>query len=176
MFFFFSSRRRHTRLQGDWSSDVCSSDLGHGAAHAGAARHAALRELAGHARRAHSLVHRHARLRRTRPPELGTPGPDTPALEGPPRGQGHPQPADRKSTRLNSSHLVISYAVFCLKQTVSYRSSRDRRSIPSHHWSEPPRRTPLFDCSLISGPCGRDHPSRRPTFSSRPGDEASPSL
>src|SRR2546426_9612961 len=28
-FFFFSSRRRHTRLQGDWSSDVCSSDLRH---------------------------------------------------------------------------------------------------------------------------------------------------
>src|SRR2546426_3817399 len=27
MSFFFSSRRRHTRLQGDWSSDVCSSDL-----------------------------------------------------------------------------------------------------------------------------------------------------
>src|SRR5574337_1266615 len=26
-FFFFSSRRRHTRLSGDWSSDVCSSDL-----------------------------------------------------------------------------------------------------------------------------------------------------
>src|SRR5688500_19301297 len=25
--FFFSSRRRHTILQGDWSSDVCSSDL-----------------------------------------------------------------------------------------------------------------------------------------------------
>src|SRR5688500_3464900 len=29
-FFFFSSRRRHTRLQGDWSSDVCSSDLADG--------------------------------------------------------------------------------------------------------------------------------------------------
>src|SRR5688500_20227586 len=27
VYFFFSSRRRHTRLQGDWSSDVCSSDL-----------------------------------------------------------------------------------------------------------------------------------------------------
>src|SRR5437764_7309622 len=27
-FFFFSSRRRHTRYIGDWSSDVCSSDLG----------------------------------------------------------------------------------------------------------------------------------------------------
>src|SRR5438046_9998880 len=26
--FFFSSRRRHTRLVSDWSSDVCSSDLG----------------------------------------------------------------------------------------------------------------------------------------------------
>src|SRR5438876_2157435 len=26
--FFFSSRRRHTRWTGDWSSDVCSSDLG----------------------------------------------------------------------------------------------------------------------------------------------------
>src|SRR6266487_6152590 len=30
MFFFFSSRRRHTRWTGDWSSDVCSSDLGRG--------------------------------------------------------------------------------------------------------------------------------------------------
>src|SRR5256885_2379911 len=27
MYIFFSRRRRHTRLQGDWSSDVCSSDL-----------------------------------------------------------------------------------------------------------------------------------------------------
>src|SRR2546430_12876065 len=28
MIFFFSSRRRHTRFDCDWSSDVCSSDLG----------------------------------------------------------------------------------------------------------------------------------------------------
>src|SRR5690606_40067036 len=28
-FFFFSSRRRHTRFSRDWSSDVCSSDLAH---------------------------------------------------------------------------------------------------------------------------------------------------
>src|SRR5688572_33256257 len=28
MLFFFSSRRRHTRFDCDWSSDVCSSDLG----------------------------------------------------------------------------------------------------------------------------------------------------
>src|SRR5688500_20130419 len=32
LFYFFSSRRRHTRLQGDWSSDVCSSDLPEGIA------------------------------------------------------------------------------------------------------------------------------------------------
>src|SRR5205814_7002951 len=30
-FFFFSSRRRHTRCLSDWSSDVCSSDLVKGA-------------------------------------------------------------------------------------------------------------------------------------------------
>src|ERR671927_447631 len=30
LFFFFSSRRRHTRSLCDWSSDVCSSDLGTG--------------------------------------------------------------------------------------------------------------------------------------------------
>src|SRR5207237_2364966 len=29
-FFFFSSRRRHTRFKCDWSSDVCSSDLASG--------------------------------------------------------------------------------------------------------------------------------------------------
>src|SRR2546426_6588875 len=32
------------------------------------------------------------------------------------RGSGRARRRDRKSTRLNSSHLVISYAVFCLKK------------------------------------------------------------
>src|SRR5256885_8221072 len=32
-------------------------------------------------------------------------------------------PEDRKSTRLNSSHLVISYAVFCLKKKKNNRST-----------------------------------------------------
>src|SRR5256885_10363353 len=31
-----------------------------------------------------------------------------------------PEQKDRKSTRLNSSHLVISYAVFCLKKKKTY--------------------------------------------------------
>src|SRR2546426_5220429 len=40
------------------------------------------------------------------------------AVRGPPRSadQGRGARGDRKSTRLNSSHLVISYAVFCLKK------------------------------------------------------------
>src|SRR5256885_10617683 len=33
------------------------------------------------------------------------------------RAGGRADEGDRKSTRLNSSHLVISYAVFCLKKT-----------------------------------------------------------
>src|SRR2546430_5802146 len=33
-------------------------------------------------------------------------------------------PADRKSTRLNSSHSQISYAVFCLKKKKTYRRNR----------------------------------------------------
>src|SRR3989454_3365260 len=43
--FFFSSRRRHTRLQGDWSSDVCSSDLSLPCRAADAFRHAPLETL-----------------------------------------------------------------------------------------------------------------------------------
>src|SRR5258708_27079459 len=34
---------------------------------------------------------------------------------------------DRKSTRLNSSHQIISYAVFCLKKKNKKRLNRDRR-------------------------------------------------
>src|SRR5256885_12616534 len=34
----------------------------------------------------------------------------------PQRASSPPRSRDRKSTRLNSSHLVISYAVFCLKK------------------------------------------------------------
>src|SRR2546430_10528701 len=54
--FFFSSRRRHTRFDCDWSSDVCSSDLGGargiGGRRAGA-RLGADRAGLGGARRAH---------------------------------------------------------------------------------------------------------------------------
>src|SRR2546426_7837956 len=44
---------------------------------------------------------------------------------------------DRKSTRLNSSHLVISYAVFCLKKKTT------RHSIPRHSGNNQLRYTPV---------------------------------
>src|ERR1039457_6510409 len=44
---------------------------------------------------------------------------------------------DRKSTRLNFSHLVISYAVFCLKKKKKPHTSRIRIEYRSDH---PPRR------------------------------------
>src|SRR2546426_4560788 len=86
-FFFFSSRRRHTRLQGDWSSDVCSSDLS----------------------KVGRLFHDRLQVLKIKPPRLDR------LVE---------RPADRKSTRLNSSHLVISYAVFCLKKKKNTLDSR----------------------------------------------------
>src|SRR3712207_8013068 len=42
--------------------------------------------------------------------------PDDHAADRDDREQRHADPADRKSTRLNSSHANISYAVFCLKK------------------------------------------------------------
>src|SRR2546429_6574607 len=43
---------------------------------------------------------------------------------------------DRKSTRLNSSHGYISYAVFCLKKKkntlITLRNHRQQRSVPTH--------------------------------------------
>src|SRR5688572_31996245 len=84
-FFFFSSRRRHTRFDCDWSSDVCSSDLGH--------------------------EPRGPSLQRGRGPRLHPPSEPHPGDRS--RAPNRP---DRKSTRLNSSHSQISYAVFCLKK------------------------------------------------------------
>src|SRR5256885_6742166 len=117
MFFFFSSRRRHTRLQGDWSSDVCSSDLG--------------------TERDRRFRSAYAQAYKLMPDVYAVQGYDAAQMLGvglkaaggdiakkaefrqaiekatipSPRGD-----LDRKSTRLNSSHLVISYAVFCLKK------------------------------------------------------------
>src|SRR5690349_23990205 len=95
-FFFFSSRRRHTRSLRDWSSDVCSSDLFPRTSFRGAA-------------------------------EGREPGIQTQVLLNVPRSlfrahachQDGRYRGDRKSTRLNSSHVEISYAVFCLKKKIN---------------------------------------------------------
>src|SRR2546426_3430951 len=48
---------------------------------------------------------------------------------------GAPRP-DRKSTRLNSSHLVISYAVFCLKKKKrTFRQTQRTVSIPATQYA-----------------------------------------
>src|SRR5256885_6600702 len=107
--FFFSSRRRHTRLQGDWSSDVCSSDLvavaerirrkpgetprSSFSGHQGRIQVQEILETLGAARRVNRRAARDIVIASRQ---------------------------DRKSTRLNSSHLVISYAVFCLKKKKKY--------------------------------------------------------
>src|SRR5256885_4709074 len=92
LFFFFSSRRRHTRLQGDWSSDVCSSDL--------------------MMRRDDSVSSEDICLVDPAERQAGT----ATSVNLLAISDDAKLMADRKSTRLNSSHLVISYAVFCLKK------------------------------------------------------------
>src|SRR5947199_6285170 len=56
-------------------------------------------------------------------------------------GPDHVDSQDRKSTRLNSSHLGISYAVFCLKKKI-----RGRQLFVNECWtlSEQPPRRPIL--------------------------------
>src|SRR5438034_6091268 len=56
------------------------------------------------------------------------PRPRGPSQRSASRGRRVPHGQDRKSTRLNSSHTVISYAVFCLKKKNNAR--RKRRDWP----------------------------------------------
>src|SRR5690348_17507530 len=106
-FFFFSSRRRHTRWTGDWSSDVCSSDL------------------IGHVRMATesdvdiSGAH----------PYWAYPFSDVAVVHN---GQLTNYFQDRKSTRLNSSHPSISYAVFCLKKK---KTNQNNNTTKTHNKS-----------------------------------------
>src|SRR2546426_6032526 len=49
-------------------------------------------------------------------------------VEGDGHGELGQRPGDRKSTRLNSSHLVISYAVFCLKKKKTKHQRDSKKS------------------------------------------------
>src|SRR5947207_12479838 len=101
--FFFSSRRRHTRSLCDWSSDVYSSDLFLRGRQVVRSMTSTILVWA-HSHRAGQLMK--ARIL------LADDHPRFPEME------------DRKSTRLNSSHTVISYAVFCLKKKHNASISR----------------------------------------------------
>src|SRR5258708_21776740 len=46
-------------------------------------------------------------------------------------GRRHRHRIDRKSTRLNSSHQIISYAVFCLKKKKRTKSPRAKHTSPT---------------------------------------------
>src|SRR2546422_2111427 len=104
-FFFFSSRRRHTRCSRDWSSDVCSSDL-------------AVNQI---------NAKRGIRGRKLELRVVDDSGNEDTAVRV--AEQLYADPAivavvgDRKSTRLNSSHGYISYAVFCLKKKKKTRDT-----------------------------------------------------
>src|SRR5690348_17481758 len=108
--FFFSSRRRHTIWTGDWSSDVCSSDL-LGEGRLGADR---LGFAVGH--------HAALILSLGQLPEV--PAHRAEVIE------------DRKSTRLNSSHPSISYAVFCLKKKKKQHKRTHKIRTPLRHQLE----------------------------------------
>src|SRR2546422_8368332 len=92
LFFFFSSRRRHTRCSRDWSSDVCSSDL--------------FVNLGG------CSIRLSSRGRFTFNDDFT----DIATVSSGGQVVIEVDYGDRKSTRLNSSHGYISYAVFCLKK------------------------------------------------------------
>src|SRR3712207_8785756 len=115
MFFFFSSRRRHTRYWRDWSSDVCSSDLEKmgvdfwwldwqqwsndkqfpNLSNTWWLNYATFSDMERHRDTRPMLYHRWGGL------------------------GNHRYQIDRKSTRLNSSHANISDAVFCLKKKIT---------------------------------------------------------
>src|SRR3712207_8384208 len=117
IFFFFSSRRRHTRYWRDWSSDVCSSDL---VGRIFTKNPIKIKKSLDYAL---SVQQTHNLCRNDKGYLLKV------------AVVGHPYNifdkyinmnllnklnklgiGDRKSTRLNSSHANISYAVFCLKK------------------------------------------------------------
>src|SRR3989449_7651916 len=139
VFFFFSSRRRHTRCSRDWSSDVCSSDLGFLFKGSDAERRyheTGKFEYVNTGGYYHSLPGDPLRTFIDTTAEVQR-------AMGFQNEKDHPEVApsqfeinysygevvaaadqiqlyklicrDRKSTRLNSSHGYISYAVFCLK-------------------------------------------------------------
>src|SRR5258708_26413779 len=70
-----------------------------------------------------------------KPPELNAPTQEnlSNVLSPVSRDKYVGQILDRKSTRLNSSHQIISYAVFCLKKKKSKNTNSIRKHRAAHH-------------------------------------------
>src|SRR5690606_40028963 len=107
---FFSSRRRHTRFSRDWSSDVCSSDLFF---------FPIVLILFPEYSETYCSSGDNSVLSSTNSSTITNSSRSSVATFGSVHTlasilQQFTQ--DRKSTRLNSSHVNISYAVFCLKK------------------------------------------------------------
>src|SRR5258708_25514165 len=82
--------------------------------------------------------------------------------------------SDRKSTRLNSSHQIISYAVFCLKkkkkETIHSIAPHTTRhpSCPPPQDSRAPDRHRFADLSVTAVPTSRPAPAQPRQLSVRP--------
>src|SRR5207253_5553378 len=105
-----SSRRRHTRWPRDWSSDVCSSDL---------LRHNPLGVIGRPDAQSFALLDAQRDQSAGETIDFGLELAIGVAqtwwqLTSASRSRCDSATRDRKSTRLNSSHVAISYAVFCL--------------------------------------------------------------
>src|SRR5690625_6907761 len=116
MYCFLSSRRRHTRWPRDWSSDVCSSDLDSGVVRqkCGELRIKGLHGIVTVRETGEKLSSNEAYSRILQQP--GDYGERI--IEETRQNYIQLYKEDRKSTRLNSSHVAISYAVFCLKKKI----------------------------------------------------------
>src|SRR5438132_6002987 len=80
------------------------------------------------------LSHPHPGIRRTPAAHAAT---SRAGRQAQTRSQGAVRPADRKSTRLNSSHTVISYAVFCLKKKNKNIDGQSSTAFPSFQSAGP---------------------------------------
>src|SRR5256885_8399153 len=87
----------------------------------------------------YTTLFRSIRSGRLRALAVGTPQ-RVKALDG---VQTMAEQGDRKSTRLNSSHLVISYAVFCLKKKTT---TTPTPRLCLHRSQSRPTHDPWFDC------------------------------
>src|SRR5690625_6738621 len=70
-------------------------------------------------------------------PHLPGRGPDGGRDRGQARSEEDRAPRDRKSTRLNSSHVAISYAVFCLKKKKQKAATAPMTSVHSSSSRQP---------------------------------------